>query len=214
MALYHHIAIEGPIGVGKTSLAENIAEEFGGRFLGEVFEENPFLKDFYKNPRSYAFAAQIFFLLARYKQLSKLHSFDLFHDIVVSDYIFEKDKIFAYINLSEEELRLYEDVERHLETEIPRPDLVIYLQAPTEVLFRRIRRRGRAYEKRITEEYLDRLVMAYNHFFFNYSESPLLVVNTEKLDFTLRQTCLTLFERITRPIHGTEYFNPDLTLWE
>lgn len=214
MAIYKHIAIEGPIGVGKTSLAERIADEFGGMLIKEQFEENPFLPDFYRDPTRHAFATQIFFLLQRFKQLSEIRSADLFHDVIISDYIFEKDKIFAYINLSEPELRLYEDVERNLEADTPKPDLVVYLQATSEALIRRIRNRGRSYEKHIDEDYLDKLCQAYNYFFFNYDSSPVLVVNTENLDLTQRRAFLTLYERICRPIHGTEYFTANPSLWE
>jgi len=214
VAIYNHIAIEGPIGVGKTSLAKKIADEFGGELVLERFEENPFLPDFYKDPRRYAFPAQIFFLLSRYRQLSDLHSYDLFHEVIITDYIFEKDKIFAYINLAESELRLYEEIERHLESELPKPDLAVYLQATPEILMRRIKKRGRNYEKRITEDYLERLCEAYNYFFFNYTATPLLIVNTENFDLTERTAFMTLYERICRPVQGTEYFNPKNTLWE
>ncbi|RKZ31632.1 deoxynucleoside kinase [bacterium] len=213
MALYNYIAIEGVIGVGKTTLAEAIAGEFGGQLVEERFEENPFLPDFYKDPEKYAFSTQIFFLLSRYRQLSELHSYDLFHDIVVTDYIFEKDKIFAYINLTEAELRLYEEVERHLAAELPRPNLVVYLQASVNSLIRRIKNRGRPFEKRITEGYIEQLVKAYNYFFFEYKSSPLLVVNTDNLDLTDGETFVALSERISRPIRGTEYYTHDRTLW-
>lgn len=214
MAIYKHIAIEGPIGVGKTSLAERIADEFGGRLVREKFEENPFLPDFYRDPTRHAFATQIFFLLQRFKQLSELRTADLFHDVIITDYIFEKDKIFAYITLSEAELRLYEDVEHNLEADVPKPDLVIYLQAAPDVLMRRIKTRGRSYEKRIDEVYLERLCKAYDYFFFNYDSSPVLMVNTENLDLTQRKPFLMLYERICRPIHGTEYFTANPSLWE
>ncbi len=214
MAIYKHIAIEGPIGVGKTSLAERIADEFGGIVIREQFEENPFLPDFYRDPTRHAFATQIFFLLQRFKQLSEIRNADLFRDVIISDYIFEKDKIFAYINLSEAELRLYQEVERNLEADTPKPDLVVYLQATPEALIRRIRSRGRSYEKRIDDDYLEKICQAYNYFFFNYDSSPLLVVDTENLDLTQRKPFLTLYERICRPIHGTEYFTANPSLWE
>jgi deoxyguanosine kinase len=213
MAIYNYIAVEGVIGAGKTTLAQALAQKFQGEFIAEKFEENPFLPDFYKNPELHAFSTQIFFLLARYKQLAQLHSYDLFHEVIVSDYMFEKDKIFAYLNLDEAELRLYEEIERHFELELPRPNLVVYLQASTPTLMDRIRNRGRAYEKRITENYIDRLVEAYNYFFFGYRESPLLVVNTENLDLTQAPALETLIERLMKPVVGTEYYNPGKTLW-
>lgn len=213
MALYNYIGIEGVIGAGKSTLARNIANALGARCIEENFEENPFLKDFYKDPERYAFQAQIFFLLARFKQLSELHSFDLFHEIVVADYIFDKDKIFANLNLNESELRLYEEVEKQLAINLPKPNLVIYLQASAPVLMKRINKRGRPYEKRIREEYIENLVKAYDYYFFNYEDSPLLVVNVDLLDLSGNKAFSDLLARINRPIHGVEFYNPGKTFW-
>jgi len=213
LAGLHYIAIEGVIGVGKTTLASRLSERYGGRLVLERFEENPFLSDFYKNPVFNAFATQIFFLLSRYKQLSELHYFDLFHETVITDYLFEKDRIFAFINLSEAELRLYNEIERHMATELPRPDVVIYLQAGVSTLMSRIRNRNRQYERRITEKYISNLSKAYEHFFFNYNDSPLLVINVDHLDLDGDGVVEELCERLKRPVRGTEFYNPDRTLW-
>lgn len=213
MADYNYIAVEGVIGAGKTTLAKKLADHLEAGFLGEKFEDNPFLPKFYRDPRSHAFTTQIFFLLSRYRQLSTLHNYDLFHEKVVTDYIFEKDKIFAYVNLSESELRLYEEVEENLAPKLPSPELVIYLQTSAHSLLRRIRKRGRDYEKRITEEYISRLVEAYEYFFYRYESSPLLVINSDRLDLTSAKVFRELALRLERPVRGTEYYNPDITLW-
>lgn len=213
MADFHYIAIEGVIGVGKTTLASRLSERYGGRLVMEEFERNPFLPDFYRNPAANAFAAQIFFLLSRYKQLNQLHSLDLFHEIVIVDYIFEKDRIFANINLSEAELGLYDEVARHIATGLPRPDIVIYLQADVSTLMERIRKRNRPYERRITEKYLSTLIDAYEHFFFGYAQTPLLVINTDRLNIDSDAAVEELCKRLERPVRGTEYYNPERLLW-
>ncbi|HHS50113.1 MAG TPA: deoxynucleoside kinase [candidate division Zixibacteria bacterium] len=213
MASLNYIAVEGVIGAGKTTLATALAERYAGRLVLERFDENPFLADFYKNPAQNAFSTQIFFLLERYRQLSRLHAFDLFHETIVADYIFEKDSIFANINLSEPELRLYCEIEQYLHREIPQPNLVIYLKASPPTLMRRIRKRGRPYEKRITEKYIETLVAAYEHFFFQYDESALLVINSDRLDLENPAVIDELFSRLAEPVRGAEFYNPDETLW-
>jgi len=178
-----YIAIEGPVGVGKSSLVELLAAEMNGRTLYEEVESNPFLPKFYSDIKKFAFQTQLFFLLSRYQQQKEMFQQDLFTSTLVSDYLFAKDRIFAYLNLDENELQLYEQVYRLLDTRIPRPDLVVYLQASTDVLLERISRRNKDYEKDVTEDYLVRLVDAYNRYFFYYNDTPLLVVNTSEIDF-------------------------------
>ncbi len=178
-----YIALEGPIGVGKTSLTQLLAEEFKGSMLLEEVDDNPFLGSFYKDRQKYAFQTQLFFLLSRYKQQKDLGQQELFNSTVVADYLFAKDKIFAYLNLDENELALYEQIYRLLDARIPKPDLVIYLQASTEVLIERIKKRNKVYEKGIEEDYIEKLVDSYNRYFFYYTDTPLLVVNTSDIDF-------------------------------
>ncbi len=178
-----YIAIEGPIGVGKSSLAALLATEFSGRTLSEEVDANPFLPKFYEDARKYSFQTQLFFLISRYQQQKEMFQQDLFNSTVVSDYLFAKDRIFAYMNLDENELGLYEQVYRLLDTRIPKPDLVLYLQASNTVLLDRIKIRNVGYEQRIGESYLERLVEAYNRYFFYYTETPLLVINTSDIDF-------------------------------
>ncbi len=209
---YRYIAIEGVIGVGKTSLAHLLAERLNGRLVMEKPEENPFLEDFYRNSAAYAFQTQIFFLLSRYKQQKEFPQQDLFHPITIADYLFAKDKIFAHINLSENELVLYDHIIELMEPGIPKPDLVIYLQSSTDRLMKNIKIRGRDYEKPMTEEYIRTLNEAYNHFFFNYHETPLLVVNSSRIDFVNKEKDLeNLIDVITRPISGISYYNPETT---
>lgn len=209
---YRYIAIEGVIGVGKTSLAHLLADHLNGRLVLEKPEENPFLEDFYRNPSAYAFQTQIFFLLSRYKQQKEFPQQDLFHPVTIADYLFAKDKIFAHINLSENELVLYDHIIELMEPSITRPDLVIYLQSSTDRLMKNIKIRGRDYEKPMTEEYIRTLNEAYNHFFFNYHETPLLVVNSSRIDFVNKQKDLeNLIDVITRPISGISYYNPETT---
>ncbi len=179
----HYIAIEGVIGVGKTSLAQLLHEHLGGRLVLEEFEENPFLEDFYKDPKRYAFQTQIFFLLSRFKQQEKIEQYDLFDRLIIADYMFYKDRIFATLNLNEKEYTLYDMVARVLEKRIVKPDLAIYLRASTPRLMRNIQQRGRAYERHITTEYIDSLNQLYDEFFFHYTETPLLIINTENIDF-------------------------------
>ncbi len=178
-----YIAIEGPIGVGKSSLAKLLAQKFGSRLVKEEVAHNPFLERFYENPKKFAFQTQLFFLLSRYRQQKELAQGDLFESGVVCDYILAKDKIFALINLEDDEISLYESIYKLLVSTLSKPDLVIYLQARPEVLLSRVRKRGIAYERNISLDYLKTLSDAYNEYFFHYNETPLLVVNTSEIDF-------------------------------
>ena len=178
-----YIAIEGPIGVGKSTLAKLLSQEFDARLVREEVANNPFLERFYENPKKYAFQTQLFFLLSRYRQQRELAQGDLFQERVVSDYIMAKDKIFALINLEDDEVMLYESIYRLLAHALAKPDLVIYLQARPEVLLARVRKRGIAYERNVSMDYLKTLSDAYNEYFFHYNETPLLIVNTSEIDF-------------------------------
>lgn len=209
MKSVNYIAIEGPIGVGKTSLAKLLAEKLDAHLIMEEATENPFLADFYKNKKKYAFQTQIFFLLARYQQLSKLESHDLFHQRIVADYTFEKDQLFARVNLTDREMILYDKIAEALSTDLPKPDLVIFLQAATETLLKRIKQRGIPFEKNIDLYYLDELNEAYNYYFFEYDHTPLLVVKTDEIDFVNNTDDLSdLIEQIKKPLSGTHYYVP------
>ncbi len=205
-----HIAIEGVIGAGKTTLARMLSERLQAKLILEQFEENPFLEKFYHDASRYGFQTQIFFLLSRYKQQQELFQTHLFHNILVTDYLFEKDKIFAYLNLSEDELKLYETLVNSIEKNIPTPDLVVYLQSNVERLLGNIQKRGRTYETKITKQYLQNLNEAYNHFFFRYKTTPLLIVNAAEIDFVHNEDDFEkLFREILRPTKSAiEYYNP------
>jgi deoxyguanosine kinase len=203
-----HIAIEGPIGVGKTSLVGLLAKRFSGT---QILEDvtNPFLSDFYEGKKGAAFQAQMYFLLSRYQQQQEIAQIDLFKNLVVADYTFPKDKIFAYLTLNDAEIALYDKLYASLATNVPRPDLVIHLTASIETCLTRIRKRGRTYEKSIAPEYLKSLVEAYNYFFYHYRESPLLVVETNEIDFVERKADLEdLIQQIVRPFRGTQIYVP------
>lgn len=208
MNLHHkYIAIEGAIGAGKTSLAQILAERAKARLVLERLEDNPFLPKFYEDRSNFAFQSQLFFLLTRYGQQRELLQQDLFYDCLICDYLFAKDRIFAYLNLDEDELLLYEHMYEFLDDAIPRPDLVIYLQASTDILMERIKRRGREYEKRLSQEYVRELNERYNSFFFHYSQTPLLIVNTDNLDFINDEgDLMDLVEEIRRVQGGKEYY--------
>jgi deoxyguanosine kinase len=178
-----YIAVEGPIGVGKTALARRLASEFGSRLVLEQVEENPFLKRFYEEAERYAFQTQLFFLLERYRQQRELGQLDLFAEGTVADYLFAKDAIFAALTLNADEFHLYQQIFQLLDQRLPRPDLVIYLEARPEVLLRRLRKRDRDFERGITPEYLERLTEAFREYFYRYTEAPLLVVNCSDIDF-------------------------------
>lgn len=178
-----YIAVEGPIGAGKTTVAKLLAERTGSQLVLEHFEENPFLAEFYHDTRRMAFQTQIFFLLSRFRQQQELLQPDLFYERWVSDYVFAKDRIFASINLSDNELSLYDDIERALGREIPIPDVVIYLQAAVPALLKNVEKRGRSFEKEISRDYLHNVVEAYNHYFYHFRETRLIVVDANRLDF-------------------------------
>ena len=210
MLPWPYIVVEGVIGVGKTSLTKLLSTRAEGRLNLEIVEENPFLANFYQDRTAYAFQTQIFFLLSRYRQQQSLFQQDLFSSALISDYLFAKDKIFATLNLSDDELVLYNQLASILEQRVRKPDLVIYLQARTEVLLQRIQWRGRSYEQDMDAGYLDALNGAYSYFFHHYKDSPLLVVNTDHLDFVnVPGDFELLFEHIHESFTGVHYFAPD-----
>lgn len=203
------IAVEGPIGVGKTSLAMRLADTLSAQTLLEMPEENPFLERFYQNPKQSALPTQLFFLFQRMRQLQGLRQQDMFAPLTVSDYLMDKDALFARLNLDDDELALYETVYAQTTIQTPQPDLVVYLHAPTTVLMDRIRRRNRRIEAGISKEYLTKLVDAYTQFFHFYVASPLLIVNTAELDLVDNSNHFQqLVERINATRSGRHYFNP------
>jgi len=209
MAKAKYIVVEGPIGVGKTSLAKILASEFQARTIFERVEDNPFLPKFYKSRELYAFQNQTFFLLNRYQQQMELAQQDLFNQNTVSDYLFAKDQIFASLTLSAEELNLYQQIYALLNTRVPKPDLVVYLQARPEVLYKRVKKRDKKYERSVTFEYLSEVSQAYNQFFFHYDETPLLVVNTSGIDFVSSSKDLAdLIKEINSMGSGTQHYIP------
>jgi deoxyguanosine kinase len=204
-----YIVTEGPLGVGKTSLTNLLAEELGARLVLERAEDNPFLTNFYKDSARYRFQTQMFFLLNRYSQQEEMAQPDLFTRITISDYLFAKDRIFAYLNLNDHELSLYEQIYKMLEPKIVRPDLVIFLQADTDTLLRRIKLRNRSFEKDINHDYIAAVNEAYNQYFFHYSETPLLVINTSDIDFVHRREDLDdLLKQVLGMKQGTHYYVP------
>lgn len=203
------IVVEGPIGVGKTTLAKRLAESFGSDLLLEGADENPFLERFYQNPKSAALQTQLYFLFQRARQLQELRQADLFRPVHVADFIMEKDRLFAQMTLDEEEYKLYEQVYEHVTIDAPTPDLVVYLQAPVDVLVKRVTKRGRDYERNMDAGYLERISESYTRFFYDYTASPLLIVNVAELDLVSSESDYQLLlEQITRTQSGRRYFNP------
>ena len=203
-----YIAIEGPISVGKSTLANIIADRLNAQRVIEP-EDNPFLVSFYEGEHGAAFQAQFAFMIRRFEQLQRLEVGGSSQKLVVADYIFEKDKIFAYINLSDQELEIYNRYYHHFRDQLPVPDLVIYLQASPEVLKKRLRKKGSHSEVSVSDDYIEEVIKAYEHFFFHYTSSDLLVVNTNEIDFVERHTDLQeLLRRVSEPIRGTQYFLP------
>ncbi len=209
-----YIAIEGVIGAGKTALSKKLAEKLSAKLVLEEFENNPFLEKFYDDRKRYAFQTQMFFLINRFKQQEQFNQEDLFTEYLVSDYFFDKDQIFAYLNLSGEELKLYESVFPLLKRNLRQIDLVIFLQASVDRLIYNIKKRGRSVEKNLTRTYIRELSEAYNNFFFKYSSTPLLIVNTTDIDFVNKEDDFDeLFNQIFRKDRGfIEYFNPKIKI--
>lgn len=203
------IVIEGPIGVGKTTLARKLAESYNSELLLEGAAENPFMAKFYENPQAAALPTQLYFLLQRARQMQELRQGDMFSPVRVSDFLMEKDRLFAELTLDVDELKLYEQVYEQLTFDVPVPDLVIYLQAPLEILHERIHNRGIAHERLIESSYLQRLSDAYIEFFYHYDEAPLLIVNAADIDFAGNDNDYEqLLQRISSIRSGRHYFNP------
>ena len=203
------VIVEGPIGVGKTTLARRLADSFGSDLLLEGANENPFLEKFYENPAAAALPTQLYFLLQRARQLKDMKQADLFNPVRVADYLIDKDRLFAELTLDSDELDLYEQVYSSLTLDVPQPDLVVYLQAPVEVLLNRIEKRGIAHEQIIEAAYLERLCESYIRFFYLYNSAPLLIVNAADIDFASNEKDYQLLlERIINNKSGRHYFNP------
>ncbi|MCG8462529.1 MAG: deoxynucleoside kinase [Holophagales bacterium] len=205
---FNYLAIDGPIGVGKTTLVDLLARRFEGvKVLEDA--DNPFLDKFYKDRPGAAFQTQLYYLLSRFKQQQEIIQRELFQRFVVADYPFQKDRIFAYLNLTDDELLIYDKLYSMLEAQVPKPDLVLYLVADLETCMARIRRRNRAYEKRLSEEYLGELIDAYNHYYHHYRNTPVLVVDTRNLNFPEHPSDFEeLLEQLMKPRKGTEYYVP------
>lgn len=204
-----YIAIEGPIGVGKTALARRLADSLSADLVLEEIEENPFLERFYRDGRSAALPAQMFFLFARARQIEDLRQSDLFSNVRISDYLFTRDRLFAELNLDPEELKLYDQIADNLAVDAPVPDLVIYLQASVDALMRRLARRNAHYDRFVSRGYLEKLTDAYARFFHAYDEGPLLIVNASQIDPVNNEADYEqLFQQIERTTGGRHFFNP------
>ncbi len=216
MSDIRYIAIEGPIGAGKTTLAKRLAADLDARLVLEQFEENPFLRQFYDAPEQFAFQTQMFFLLSRYKQQLSLNEQDLFHERVVSDYTFQKDEIFAQLTLSESEFALYKQFAESLEQNLARPDVIVYLQNDTQRLLRNIRKRGREYELSISADYLQEIHQAYIDLFWRRRDLTILIVDCSHVDFVANDVhYILLRDRILRPLEpGVHYFVADRQLFD
>ncbi len=209
MSALHHVAVEGPIGVGKTTVVDRLAERLEAKKVLEDWSTNPFLRPFYDSRPGAAFQAELFFLLSRYRQQQDLVQRQLFTQSTLVDYVFERSRLFAYLNLDDSELLIYDKLYSLLAPSVPRPDLIVYLQAPTELLMRRVKARGRPEESQLSEEYLAEVNRAYNHYFFHYSATPLLVVNTEGVDFARSEEDVSaLLKQIRAMGKGTQYYVP------
>jgi deoxyadenosine/deoxycytidine kinase len=203
------IAVEGPIGVGKTTVVDRLAERLDAEKVMEEWSTNPFLRPFYDSRAGAAFQTELFFLLSRHRQQQELQQRSLFGKVTLVDYVFEKSRLFAYLNLDDSELLIFDKLFALLSESVPRPDLVIFLQAPTEVLVKRVRARGRAEEGNLSEEYLAEVNRAYNHYFFHYSATPLLVVNTADVDFAnCAEDVDELLKQVRAMGKGTQYYVP------
>jgi deoxyguanosine kinase len=203
-----YIAVEGPIGVGKTSLVKKLSDSFGSELLLEKAEENPFIARFYENPRQYALSTQLYFLLQRAQQVQSFRQIDLFQNSHIADFMIDKDRLFAELTLTNDELKLYEQIYQHMTIDAPQPDLVIYLQAPVDILLGRITHRGIDYEQKIKDDYLTRLCELYTRFFYDYNESALLTVNTQSIDLiNNQQDYQALLDEINNIRSGRHYFN-------
>ena len=205
----NYIAIEGPIGVGKTSLAKLLSKRLSAKLILEKFEDNPFLSEFYNDPARFAFQTQLFFLLQRYQQQHDIRQVDMFHNLLISDYMFIKDRLFASLNLDDKEMNLYDSIANMMERNVINPDLIIYLQADTSTLMKNIDKRGRDFENNISYDYINALNEIYTEYFFRYNDTPLVIINTNNIDFVNNADDLDqVIEYIRQPVSGTKFFNP------
>jgi|TARA_B100001964_G_scaffold160006_1_gene175743 deoxyadenosine/deoxycytidine kinase len=209
----NYIAIEGPIGVGKTSLAKLLSKRLSAKLILEKFEDNPFLSEFYDDPARFAFQTQLFFLLQRYQQQQDIRQVDMFHNLLISDYMFIKDRLFASLNLDDKEMNLYDSIATMMERNVINPDLIIYLQADTSTLMKNIDKRARDFENNISYDYINALNEIYTEYFFRYNDTPLVIINTNNIDFVNNADDLDqVIEYIRQPVSGTKFFNPSASI--